>query len=438
MAKQGSTPKVITKKHMARLERERRQVNLIRAIALAGIVVVLGLLGYGYLKINVLQLREPVAEVNGVKISTGDWQERVRFQRAQMINVYNEYAFYQQNFGFDYSQQLSQVQAMLQSPETIGQQALDQMRDDILIRQEAEKRGITVTAEEIQKSFQENFGFYPNGSPTPTVTPTAFSYPTLTGQQLTLFPSTATPTQVLTATAEAAATGDASATSTPTATPAPPTPTPVDQPPTATSTPYTLEGFESDYQTMLENYKAFDISEKTLRSVYEADLLRKKLTDDMAKDLPHTDEQVLARHILVETEAEAQAIYEELKNGADFAELAKKRSKDTGSGANGGDLGWFGHGAMVPEFEDVVFSLDIGEISQPVKSQFGYHIIQVIARAELPLTDAQYQQKKESLLNDWLTTAREGAAVTTYDIWKERVPTEPGLQAQTQAQPLPQ
>ena len=116
MAKQGSTPKVITKKHMARLERERRQVRLIRAIALAGIVAVLGLLGYGYLKINFLQLREPVAEVNGVRIGTGDWQERVRFQRAQMINVYNEYAFYQQNFGFDYSQQLSQVQAMLQSP----------------------------------------------------------------------------------------------------------------------------------------------------------------------------------------------------------------------------------------------------------------------------------------------------------------------------------
>src|SRR5215216_3742093 len=139
MAKQNS-PRVITKKHMARLERERRQVALIRGIALAGILIVAGLLAYGYLKLNVFQLNEPVAEVNGVTITTGEWQERVKFQRVQMINAYNQYAFYQQNFGFDYSQQMGEIQAQLQFPETIGQQALDQLRDEILIRQEAEKR----------------------------------------------------------------------------------------------------------------------------------------------------------------------------------------------------------------------------------------------------------------------------------------------------------
>jgi hypothetical protein len=90
MAKPSNTPKVISKKHIARLERERRQVNLIRGIALAGIVIVAGLLAYGYLKLNFLMLREPVAEVNGVKITTGDWQEHVRFQRVQMLNVYNQ------------------------------------------------------------------------------------------------------------------------------------------------------------------------------------------------------------------------------------------------------------------------------------------------------------------------------------------------------------
>ena len=75
MAKQN-TPKVITKKHIARLERERRQINLIRGIALAGIVIVAGLLAYGYLRLNVFALREPVARVNGVTITTGEWQER--------------------------------------------------------------------------------------------------------------------------------------------------------------------------------------------------------------------------------------------------------------------------------------------------------------------------------------------------------------------------
>src|SRR4030095_7718492 len=109
MPKQSNTPRVVSKKHIARLERERRQINLIRGIAIAGIVIVAGLLIYGYLKLNVLLLREPVAEVNGIKITTGEWQEYVRFQRVQMLNVYNQYSFYQQNFGVDYSQQMQKI-----------------------------------------------------------------------------------------------------------------------------------------------------------------------------------------------------------------------------------------------------------------------------------------------------------------------------------------
>ncbi len=434
MAKQSSTPRNITKKHLARLERERRQTRLILGIGIAGVLIAIGLVVYGYLKLNVLQLREPVAEVNGVKITTGEWQERVRFQRAQMINIYGQYQFYQQSFGFDYSQQLQQIQMMLLDPQTIGQQALDQLRDEILIRQEAEKRGITVSQQEVDELFHENFGFFPNGSPTPTITPTEFSYPTLTSQQLTLYPPTFTPTPAPTATLEPTATLDPSMTPTPTATAAPATPTPVPQLPTVSPTPYTLEGYQTDYDKMLENYKTYNISEKTIRSAYEAELLRRKLQDELAKDIPKTEEQVLARHILVEKEAEAKAILMFLNQGIDFAELARKYSKDTGSGANGGELPWFGKGAMVPEFEAAAFSQPIGEIGQPVKSQFGYHIIQVIARQELPVTADQYEQKKQKAFNDWLAAAREEATYTTFDIWKERVPMEPTLEAQQPSQ----
>ena len=183
MAKQN-TQKVITKKHMARLERERRQIKLIRGIALAGIVIVVGLLAYGYLRLNVFALREPVAKVNGVTITTGEWQERVKFQRAQMLNAYNQYSFYQQNFGFDYSQQLQQITGTLNAPELLGQQVIDQMTDEILIRQEAEKRGITVSKEEIDDYFKETFGFFPNGTATPTITPTEFVFPTISSEQL--------------------------------------------------------------------------------------------------------------------------------------------------------------------------------------------------------------------------------------------------------------
>lgn len=423
MAKQSITPKNVTKKHIARLERERRQNRLIVAIASIGILIVAVLMGYGAYRYNL------VGEVNGVKIWAGPWQERVKFQRVNLRRTYEQYMVYQQSFGMDLSQQLQQIQFTLQDTNTLGQQVLDQMTDEILIRQEAKKRGITVSEKELQESIQENFGFFPNGTPTPTVTPTEFSTPTLTSQQLTLYPSTSTPTEEPPATVEATATLDLSATPSPTATKALPTPSPVPALPTETATPYTAEGFQTEYTKMLDTYKEYNISEQTIRSVYEAQLLRKKLTDEIAKDTTHAAEQVWARHILVESEEEAKKIYQELKDGADFAELAKEKSKDTGSGAGGGDLGWFGKGQMVAEFEEAAFKLKIGEVSQPVKSQFGYHIIQVLGHEERPVDDAQYQQQKETEFSDWLTSQREAAAIKSYDSWKDRVPTEPALQA---------
>jgi peptidyl-prolyl cis-trans isomerase D len=88
-------------------------------------------------------------------------------------------------------------------------------------------------------------------------------------------------------------------------------------------------------------------------------------------------EQIRARHILVDTPELAAAAKKRLDSGEDFAKVAKEMSKDTGSGANGGDLGWFGKGRMVPEFEQAAFSAAIGAVVGPVKTQFGYHLIQV-------------------------------------------------------------
>jgi peptidyl-prolyl cis-trans isomerase D len=431
MAKQN-TPKIITKKHIARLERERRQINLIRGVAIAGILIVLGLLAYGYLRLNVFLLREPVAEVNGETIRTGEWQERVKFQRAQMLNTYNQYVFFQQSFGMDYTQQMQEIQFTLDAPEMVGQEVLDRMIDETLIRQEAEKLGITVSAEEVEASIRENFSFFPDGTPTATVTPTDVSFPTLTSQQLTLYPSTSTPTEAATSTVTPTATADSVSTPQPTATTAPPTPSPVPQLPTASPTPYTLEGFEEEFNTTLENFATYGVTERTIRSIYEAQLYREKLQAHLTKDLTPTDEQVWARHILVETEEEANSIYERIQNGEDFAELAKELSLDTGSGAVGGDLGWFGKGAMVAPFEEAAFSLEVGEVGEPVKSDFGYHIIQVLGHQENPLNATQFEQKKETVFTDWLTAAKEDAEITTYESWKEVVPTEPVLQAPQQ------
>jgi peptidyl-prolyl cis-trans isomerase C len=107
----------------------------------------------------------------------------------------------------------------------------------------------------------------------------------------------------------------------------------------------------------------------------ETDAEMHKVYDEAVKEMG-SEQEVHARHILVETEAEAKAIEADLKKGADFADTAKKKSKDPGA-ANGGDLGWFTKDQMVPEFSDAAFKLDKGQISDPIHTQFGWHIIKV-------------------------------------------------------------
>jgi len=88
-----------------------------------------------------------------------------------------------------------------------------------------------------------------------------------------------------------------------------------------------------------------------------------------------------ARHILVSTEEECNDLKQQIEEGADFAEIAKAHSQCP-SGRSGGDLGQFGPGMMVPEFDKVCFSADIGSVEGPVKTQFGYHLVEVTDRTE--------------------------------------------------------
>ncbi|MEH2480258.1 peptidyl-prolyl cis-trans isomerase C [Nitrobacteraceae bacterium AZCC 2146] len=145
----------------------------------------------------------------------------------------------------------------------------------------------------------------------------------------------------------------------------------------------------------------------------------KKVYEDAAKQITG-EAEVHARHILVETEAEAKAVQDELKKGADFAELAKKKSKDPGA-ADGGDLGFFTKDQMVPEFSAVAFALEPGKISDPVKSQFGWHIIKVEEKRNRKAPD--FEQVKPQIETyvvrkaqaDYVTKLREGAKVERLD-----------------------
>lgn len=426
-------PNVQSRKHIARLERERRQVRLIKYIAIGVVTAIVLILGYGYLDTTYLRARQPIAEVNAEKITTKEFQARVVMQRNQLLSQYMQYLQNQQlyqQFGMDISSQLEQIQTSLDTPTNIGQQVLDVLINEALIRQEAEKRGITLTTEEVEKFTREQFGFFPDGTPIPTVTPTevTITYPTLSAEQLALVTATPVPTEGPTVTPPPTATLDPAVTATATSTPAP------TALPSPTATAYTLEGYQGRFDETLQAYEDMGLTEAQYRRLFETELLRTKLFDALTADTPKEEEQVWARHILVADEEAAKAVIERLNNGEDFAALAIELSEDTGSGAAGGDLGWFGKGQMVPAFEAAAFSLEDGQISDPVESNFGWHIIQKLGHTTLPLSASAYQQARQAAFDEFLATLREESEVTIYDYWVERVPTSPNLQELQQGQ----
>lgn len=134
-----------------------------------------------------------------------------------------------------------------------------------------------------------------------------------------------------------------------------------------------------DFKRKLANARTKLLMEALLQAEAKAsvtDEAMKKVYDEAIKQMAD-EEEVSARHILVETEDEAKKILADLKKGADFIAIAKEKSKDPGSKETGGDLGFFGKDQMVPEFAEAAFKLNKGQLSDPVKSQFGWHVIRV-------------------------------------------------------------
>lgn len=154
----------------------------------------------------------------------------------------------------------------------------------------------------------------------------------------------------------------------------------------------------------------------------------KTLYDESVKKLT-PEKEVHARHILVETEDKAKEILQKLKAGGDFIALAKENSKDPGA-AEGGDLGYFAKGQMVPEFAEAAFKLEKGQLSDPVKTQFGWHIIKVEdKRSKSPPPFDQVKDQVETYVQrkaqaEYVTKLRDGAKVERLDKPAETKPAE--------------
>ena len=158
------------------------------------------------------------------------------------------------------------------------------------------------------------------------------------------------------------------------------------------------------------------------------ELLGNKVRDDIEKTVAREEEMVWARHILVATEEEANAVLERLNNGEDWNAVAAEVSTDTSNAQNGGDLGWFGKGRMVAPFEEAAFAQEVGTISNaPVQSDFGYHIIQIIGHEIHPLTSSEYSSRLDAAYTKWIDDHKAEMNVKSSDDWQNYVPTEPTL-----------
>lgn len=374
-------PKPETKKARAIRKKEERQILYVYIGLGAVAFVVLLLLALGIYQEYYVKPASPVAIVGSIPIRTDAYQKRVQLERYNVRR--NIEALESQKFSLNPQKEEdkfyielinSQLQLLRSRLENIGLYVLEEMIDEELIRQKAAEEGVTVSPEELQLYIERLFGYerYP---PTPTPTP---------AQPITV---TETPT---------------------------PQPTPISE-----------EDFRKLYQTFLSIIsKEARITEQEYRDIVAVNLLREKLRQVLAEKVPSTAEQVRARHILLESEEEARKVLEELKQGADFAELARKYSKDEATKENGGDLGWFPKGEWDPAFDAVAFSLKVGEISDVVRTSMGYHIIKVEGHEmDRELDPELLARRKAAALDEWLQQARYSDKVQR--LWKpELVPPE--------------
>lgn len=417
----------------SRAEREQALNRLIQrsVMIIVGIIVVLMAAILIYQLAVVPQLS--VATVNGERITVGQFRQRVDFERAIAIQSYNARASQLQQqaqiFGMDVNQLAQQDQQFmalsqeLQDDDILGNRVLDDMINEILIQQEFDTLGLSVDESQIDSARQDFFGFDPTevsmiGTPaTATLSPTPSSTPLVSPTPSPTPLPTNTPTLTPEPTLDPEATAETTAEATVEVTEAatiPPSPT--------TSQTEAYENYEESLDLFEQNVVDAESSRAALELFWEREAIRLSVQEAIVGEI-ETTLYANARHILVETEEEANEIVVALQSGESFALLAQARSSDTGSGQRGGELGWNPVGFYVPEFSEALRTGEIGTLIGPVETDFGFHIIQIIAREDREVDAQTLEQLQFSIFGTWIENRREEIeaedGITINDNWPD-------------------
>lgn len=474
-SKSRLTDKSQPKKRISRRQQDDKNTRILYGVlGAAAVIIALVLVGQA---VNQYYLtpRKVLATVNGAEITREDYWKYRSNVLVNQISQYQQYASFFQ--GEQQQQYLAMAQqASVQLDEVWGSKdtdptTLQSMIDDQVYLDGLESLGLAITDEDVQNFIDERFAnpeaplFTPTNTPTlipqraEWATETAVSLAATTTAEAQGSPDFGSPVAVASpegdsgtpvvpsavedgtpsASPSAAESTPVAAESTaiPNASPAgeigspeavvetstsgtPGSGTPAAATPVPTQTPnqdQVRETATANFDTYSE--QVFDLTHMNhddyVRLVAKPALARDLVTNHFAQQVGQSAEQVHARHILVGTEELANKLYEDLQADPDaFTQLAEENSIDTGTAPNGGDLGWFTRGVMVEPFEEVAFELAPDAISEPVQTQFGWHIIQVLEHEDdRALTDEQIDQTVSAETDRWLADQREAASISS-------------------------
>lgn len=404
----------LTRRQMSRAKREARLQRwvLIGAAILA--VAAVGAIGYGVLDQNYLKPNTVVLTVGDMKLTGIQFENQVKTDLYLQLGGQVPLSTY----GLD-AQSYSKI-------------IYDSMTNDLVVAEKAKEKGVSVSDAEVLRQVQVSFN-YPAGTPIPTATPTETLEPTSTGSP------TVTPTFVFTVTSSPTPTSVPGMTATPTATEAPTsteTPTPSGPPGTSTPTPSPAPSptplDQAGYNTVFNNFlqnaaTATGLSQDDVKTAWftrvRYGLLQEKLITALGLKASKQKTMLHAAHLLVATEDDAKKALQRIKNGETFELVAAQVSTDTSNSYKGGDLGWFGPGVMDKDFEAAALKVPVGQVSDPVKSQFGWHLIKVYETKVEPTTGAEQaqdiQDQLSTLIDQWKTDYKVDTTSTT---WQQFVP----------------
>ncbi len=391
----------VNKKFVAQKEKEDLQKRIIIISTIAVLAIVFGLVVYGVLDRYVFTPKQTILSLEGEQIKADYFEQQVRWQRRSRIIEIDQILMTVQQLGatpeiFAYFEdQLMLSITQLDQPLLIGQEVLQTLSQELILRVEAKELGIKLDNDQIDTEIQLAFGYFADGTPTPAVTQA--------------------PPEPTEAEQDDLDTSDEGGSPDPTATPL------------LVPTEYTEELFLSNYQGFVDSIKSDGIKESTIRDVITMVLLRLEIRNAVTSDVEQNQEQVWIQHILLSDEETALEVLDRLAEDELFDDLAAEYSFDQSNADIGGDLGWFSRGQMVPAFEDAAFALEVGEISDPVQTDFGWHILKSNGKEDRLLDNNAYEQLRDQAFYDWLAEKEAQYSPEIAENWTKYVPSEPSL-----------